>query len=228
MSPSSTSRTAWTRSSSIADRATILRDGRHVITAPLSEFTLESMIEQIVGRARAASPTSRGGTSTLGEPLVELRGVSGAAQAAQRRSDVHRGEVVGVAGLLGSGRSALARVLCGVDPLTSGEIRITGKPVKIANPRDAIAAGIALVPEDRRRQGFVAEHSVASNICLPVLDQLCRVLLGHGGQGRGTRRKRRSSACASRRHRRQRRSGRCPAATRRRSSSPNGWRPSRA
>jgi ribose transport system ATP-binding protein len=81
---------------------------------------------------------------------------------------------VGVAGLLGSGRSALARVLCGIDPLAGGEIRVKGKPVRIASPRDAIAAGIALIPEDRRRQGFVADHSVASNICLPVLDKLSR------------------------------------------------------
>ena len=82
--------------------------------------------------------------------------------------------MVGVAGLLGSGRSALARVLCGVDPLASGEIAVAGRPVRIASPRDAIAAGIALIPEDRRRQGFVASHSVASNICLPVLDRVSR------------------------------------------------------
>ncbi len=158
----------------IADVATILRDGRHVVTAPLAEFTLQSMIEQIVGRASSGFHDLEREEATLGEPLVELRGVSGPGKPRNVDLVVHRGEVVGVAGLLGSGRSALARVLCGIDPLTSGEIRIAGKPVRIANPRDAIAAGIALIPEDRRRQGFVADHSVASNICLPVLDKLSR------------------------------------------------------
>ena len=158
----------------IADVATILRDGRHVVTALLSEFTLQSMIEQIVGRASSGFHDLERQDVALGEPLVELRGVSGPRKPRDVDLVVHRGEVVGVAGLLGSGRSALARVLCGIDPLTSGEIRIAGKPVRISNPRDAIAAGIALIPEDRRRQGFVAEHSVASNICLPVLDKLSR------------------------------------------------------
>jgi ribose transport system ATP-binding protein len=159
----------------IADVATILRDGRHVVTAPLSEFTLQSMIERIVGRQSSGfHDLVRGEVAALGEPLVELRGVSGPRKPRNVDLVVRRGEVVGVAGLLGSGRSALARVLCGIDPLVSGEIRIAGKPVRIASPRDAIAAGIALIPEDRRRQGFVAEHSVASNICLPVLDKLSR------------------------------------------------------
>ena len=156
----------------ISDRATILRDGRHVVTAPLSEFTLASMIERIVGRRAGFDELARG--EVAGEPLLELRGVSGARRPRDIDLTVHRGEVVGVAGLLGSGRSALARVLCGVDPLASGEIAVAGRPVRIASPRDAIAASIALIPEDRRRQGFVASHSVASNICLPVLDRVSR------------------------------------------------------
>src|SRR5689334_23199822 len=156
----------------IADVATILRDGRHVVTAPLSEFTLQSMIEQIVGQKSSGFHDLERREATLGEPLVELRGVTGPRKPRNVDLVIHRGEVVGVAGLLGSGRSALARVLCGIDPVVSGEIRIAGKPVRIAGPRDAIKAGIALIPEDRRRQGFVAEHSVASNICLPVIDKL--------------------------------------------------------
>ena len=82
--------------------------------------------------------------------------------------------MVGVAGLLGSGRSSLARVLAGVQPMTAGEIRVKGKPVAIGKAQDAIRAGIALVPEDRARQGFVAFHSVQTNIDLPNLDRLSR------------------------------------------------------
>ena len=154
----------------IANTATILRDGRHVVTAPIASFTLSSMIEQIVGRRAGGFhvPEAR----TPGEKLVELIGVSGARRPRKVDLVLHRGEVVGVAGLLGSGRSALARVLCGIDKLIDGEIRVAGKLVRIGSPRDAIAAGIVLIPEDRRRQGFVASHSVASNICLPVLGKL--------------------------------------------------------
>ena len=106
--------------------------------------------------------------------MLEARDLSGAGKPLDINLTLHRGEVVGVAGLLGSGRSSLARVLCGIQPKAGGEIRIKGRPITIANPRDAIDAGIALVPEDRARQGFVAFHSVESNIALPNLDRLSK------------------------------------------------------
>jgi ribose transport system ATP-binding protein len=156
----------------IADRATILRDGKHIITAPMADLTLESMIGHIIGRrSRGFSDVVRE-TATIGEVLLEARGLSGAGKPVDIDLTLRRGEVVGVAGLLGSGRSSLARVLAGIQPMVGGEIRIKGKAVSIARPRDAIAAGIALVPEDRARQGFVAFHSVESNIGLPNLDRL--------------------------------------------------------
>lgn len=166
----------------IADTATILRDGQHVVTAPIATFTLQSMIEQIVGRRAGGFHEPE--KTTQGEPLLEMRGVSGIRRPRRIDLTVNRGEVVGVAGLLGSGRSALARVLCGVDRMTEGEIRVGGSVVKINSPRDAIAAGIVLVPEDRRRQGFVADHSVASNIQLPVLKQLSSWAWVRAGQAR--------------------------------------------
>ncbi|WP_224646840.1 MULTISPECIES: sugar ABC transporter ATP-binding protein [unclassified Mesorhizobium] len=156
----------------IADRATILRDGRNVITAPMSELPIETMIEHIVGkRSRGLSDVVRG-ESNVGAPLLELDGVSGVEKPKNVSFVVHSGEVVGLAGLLGSGRSAIARVIAGIDPIVEGEIRIAGEPVAIARPSDAIEAGVALVPEDRLRQGVIAGHSVASNMTLAVLDQL--------------------------------------------------------
>jgi ABC-type multidrug transport system ATPase subunit len=152
----------------------------------LAKFTLQSMIEHIVGRrAGGFHGLAAQQDATVSEPLVELRAVCGVRKPQNVNLVIHRGEVVGIAGLLGSGRSSLARVLCGIDPLVGGEIRIGGKPVRIANPRDAIAHRIALVPEDRRRQGFVAEHSVARNICLSVLDKISKyswVLTGKARQ----------------------------------------------
>ena len=153
----------------IADRATVLRDGKHVVTAPLADFTLDSMIAAIIGRrSRGFSDVARG-TAAIGDVLLEARGLSGQVKPRDVDLTLRRGEVVGVAGLLGSGRSSLARLLCGVQPAAAGEIRVKGEPVSIASPRDAIRAGIALVPEDRARQGFVAFHSVESNVALPNL-----------------------------------------------------------
>jgi ribose transport system ATP-binding protein len=108
----------------------------------------------------------------LGEPLLELKRVSGQRKPRDVDLVVRRGEVVGVAGLLGSGRSSLARLLYGIDPPASGEIRLNGRTVMIANPRDALAAGIVLIPEDRNRQGVIAQHSVGHNIVLSVLDRI--------------------------------------------------------
>ena len=156
----------------IADRATILRDGRHVITAPLSALTLDKIIEYIVGRrSRGFSDVART-SATRGAPLLEVKGLSGPRKPININLTIYAGEVVGVAGLLGSGRSALARVLFGIDPKISGEIRVKGAVVDIANPRDAIAHGLALVPEDRLRQGLVLEHSVEENSSISILERL--------------------------------------------------------
>jgi ribose transport system ATP-binding protein len=87
---------------------------------------------------------------------------------------LHRGEVVGIAGLLGAGRTELARVIAGADVPDAGRILIDGAPVRVRNPRDAIRAGIGLVPEDRKQQGLVLSQTVASNLSLPQLPRLGR------------------------------------------------------
>ncbi|MFZ1962314.1 MAG: sugar ABC transporter ATP-binding protein [Roseiarcus sp.] len=158
----------------IADRATIIRDGRHVVTAPLSELSLEEIIEYIIGRAARGFADVEPGAEATGDALIELRDASGPAKPRNVDLVIHRGEVLGVAGLLGSGRSSLARLLFGMEPLVSGDIRISGDRVKIETPRDAIAAGIALIPENRLVQGLVTQHSVGDNITLPVLDRISR------------------------------------------------------
>jgi ribose transport system ATP-binding protein len=156
----------------IADRATILRDGRRVATAPMSEWALETIIEHIVGRkSRGFSDVARKAVAR-GAPLLEVKGLSGLSKPEHIDLALYAGEIVGIAGLLGSGRSALARVLFGVDRKRSGEIRIKGARVDINSPRDAIARGIVLVPEDRLRQGLILDHSVESNASLPILNRI--------------------------------------------------------
>lgn len=158
----------------ISDRATILRDGRHVITAPLSELPIDTVIEHIVGkRSKGLSDVERG-ASSKGELLLEASGVNGIHKPNDVSFTLHRGEVLGLAGLLGSGRSSLARVIAGIDPVASGAIRIQGKPVTIRKPSDAIGAGVALVPEARATQGIIPAHSVASNMVLAVIGRLSK------------------------------------------------------
>jgi ribose transport system ATP-binding protein len=88
--------------------------------------------------------------------------------------EVHAGEVVGIAGLMGSGRSELARAVFGIDRITAGTVSVKGEPVKIRRPKDAIAHGLVLVPEDRRRQGLVLQHSVRDNLTVTLLRRYSR------------------------------------------------------
>jgi len=156
----------------IADRATILRDGRRVITAPMRELSLDAIIEHIIGRrSRGLSDVDRK-QSKRGAPLLEMKDVNGLRKPVDFNLTLYAGEVVGVAGLLGSGRSALARLLFGIDRLKSGEIIVKGAPVDIASPRDAIRHGLALVPEDRLTQGLILEHSVEANSTISILEKL--------------------------------------------------------
>ena len=156
----------------IADRATILRDGKHVITAPLSDLPIDTMIEHIVGKRSKGLADVQRGNATRGEVLLEARGLSGVHKPHDISFALHRGEVLGLAGLLGSGRSSLARVIAGIEPATAGELRIRGEVVSIRKPADAIQAGVALVPEARATQGIIPAHSVASNIVLAVLNRI--------------------------------------------------------
>ncbi|MEY4696095.1 MAG: hypothetical protein RIT14_523 [Pseudomonadota bacterium] len=156
----------------IADRATILRDGKHVITAPLADLPIDVMIEHIVGRKSKGLADVARVDVTRGEVLLELCGVTGPHKPEDVSFALHRGEVLGLAGLLGSGRSALARVVAGVEPAVSGDIFIKGQKVAIRRPSDAIAHGIALVPEARATQGIIPAHSLADNMVMSVVGRI--------------------------------------------------------
>jgi ribose transport system ATP-binding protein len=159
----------------VADRVTVLRDGRIVGTQPTSQLDLQALIELIVGRAVGEAmeggerPVDRSGT-----PLLSLHDVSTATGLEGIDLELHAGEIVAIAGLMGSGRSELARAIFGIDPLTAGEVRLRGERLRIRRPADAIERGIALVPEDRRAQGLVLGHSVRRNLTLSILRRLSR------------------------------------------------------
>jgi len=156
----------------IADRATILRDGKHVTTAHIADLRIDTMIEHIVGKRSLGLADVERKDVIRGDIALELRNVCGRDKPQDIQLTIHKGEVVGLAGLLGSGRTSLAKLIAGIEPITSGEIRINDRPVNIRRPSDAIAAGVALVPEARATQGIIPAHSVADNATLAVLDDL--------------------------------------------------------
>jgi len=156
----------------IADRATILRDGKHVTTAPIENLPIGTMIEHIVGKRSLGLADVERKSVARGDIALELRGICGRDKPRDISLSIHKGEVVGLAGLLGSGRTSLAKLIAGIEPITSGEILINEQAVNIRRPSDAIAAGVALVPEARATQGVIPDHSVADNITLAVLDKL--------------------------------------------------------
>jgi ribose transport system ATP-binding protein len=155
----------------VGHRATVLRDGRYVGTrllpAPIPEL-VRMMVNRDVSE-HYPPPTRRRGPEILRVEAVARR---------PRLRDVsftlHRGEILGVAGLLGAGRTELARVIAGADLPETGRITIDGAPVRLRSPRDAIKAGVGLVPEDRKQQGLVLPQSVAANLSLPQLPRLGR------------------------------------------------------
>ena len=140
-------------------------------------------------------------------------------------STLRRGEILGLAGLVGSGRTELARAVFGIDPPLAARSRLDGEPIASRSPRDAIARGIYLVPEDRKRSGLLLDLSIAENISLPNLPAYAqRRRWSAGGARRRTPSSSGSGSTSSAPSVDDARSARCPAATSRRWCWPNGWR----
>lgn len=159
--------------SQIADRVTVLRDGRTIATRPMKELPRVELIRLMVGREVAAVFPKE--EVPRGDIVLELHGLGCEASGVRDVSlTVRAGEIVGLAGLVGAGRTELARILFGLTPATSGMIRLRGRPVVVDSPARAVALGIAYVPEDRRRHGVILEMPIAANASLAVLDQMQR------------------------------------------------------
>ena len=151
----------------LADRVTVLRDGETVATHWIEDINETALIRTMVGRGMTQIDPPGGGAA--GDIALEVKGISCAVGGVKDVSfEVRSGEIFGLAGLVGAGRTELARVLFGLTPADSGEIRLQGQIVDARSAVDAVAAGIAYVPEDRRRHGIVLEMPIAHNMTLAV------------------------------------------------------------
>ncbi len=157
----------------ICDRLTVLRDGQLIDTRPIGELDADQVVRMMVGRQLGDmyphAAVERGAPVLTATDLAdgrELHGVS---------LTVHAGEIVGIAGLVGAGRTALAETLFGIRPATAGEIRLSGQPLKLRGPGDAIRRGIGFVPEDRKQQGLFLNMAVRDNVVISAMQRVTRL-----------------------------------------------------
>jgi len=161
----------------IADKVSVLRDGRYIATRATAATNRKDLISLMVGRELKESYPAR--TVAPREVALEVRHLSGNGDEDISFS-VRKGEILGLSGLVGAGRTELARVIFGAEPAESGEILLEGKPVQIRSPQDAIALGIGLIPEDRKHQGVFLDMDIKWNISFTQVRQLSRYAVVDG------------------------------------------------
>lgn len=156
----------------ICDRITVMRDSKYIDTVKTSETNSDALISMMVGRKiENLFPTRE---SKIGEVVLELKNFSREGIFENINFKLHKGEVLGISGLVGAGRSEIVRALFGIDKLTSGKVYVDGKKVNINTPEDAINSGIAMVTEDRALSGLVLDIPIRHNITIVILKMLCK------------------------------------------------------
>jgi ABC-type sugar transport system ATPase subunit len=155
----------------ITDSIVILKDGNLVKTLQTAQTNQQELITAMVGRDIGDTYANLRRNDKLGDVLLEVRGLT-TETIKDVSFDLHRGEVIGFAGLVGAGRTEVARAIFGADNIISGEMLLEGSQIRFKEPRDAIKAGIALCPEDRKEQGLVLLRSLKDNISMPVLSRI--------------------------------------------------------
>jgi ABC-type sugar transport system ATPase subunit len=157
----------------LCDTVTVLRDGSHVATRPASELTQPTLVQMMIGRPLAEYfPSHVGGKA--GDELLRVEQLSSPGKFHDVSFTLRAGEVLGFAGLVGAGRSEVAQAMFGLDPAVTGRLSIAGTPLSFSGPRQAMRAGLGLVPEDRKRQGLVLSMTALANTTLPILETLSR------------------------------------------------------
>jgi ABC-type sugar transport system ATPase subunit len=157
----------------LADRVAVLRDGAHVGTRPTAELSENALIRMMVGRDLSSLYHDEVPRPTPGDVVLDVRRLS-SADVSDVSFQVRAGEIVGLAGLVGAGRSELVRALVGADPVTGGEVVFLGIPRRFGSPRHAVRAGIGLAPEERKAEALFLQRSVRENTAAAIYDQLRR------------------------------------------------------
>jgi ABC-type sugar transport system ATPase subunit len=157
----------------LCDTVTVLRDGRHVCTEPTATLGEATLVQRMIGR-RLEAYFPQHQRVAPGAEILRVEGLSSPGKFSDISFALRAGEVVGMAGLVGAGRSEIAQALFGLDPAVTGSIHVRGLRVDIRHPDDAMQRGIGLVPEDRKRQGLVLSMLTRENTTLPILDRLAR------------------------------------------------------
>ena len=160
----------------IADRVTVLRDGERVDTKPTSEVTKQQIINMMVGRVIYEQPKTRSGVHPDAPVVLRVNRLNAGALVRDVSFELRRGEILGIAGLMGSGRTETARAIFGADEVQSGTIEVGGRRVPIRSPRDAVANGIGYLSEDRKRFGLAVNLSVRDNLAMATYDRFTRGL----------------------------------------------------
>ncbi len=151
----------------ICDRITVMRDGKSVDTQAIPDTSFDEVVKKMVGRELTERYPAR--QPSPGETVLEVKNISGKGRFENVSFSVRAGEIVGVSGLMGAGRTEMMRAIFGLDPLDSGEVWVRGKKVSIRKPDDAVKHGIGFITEDRKDEGLVLDFSVRENMALPNL-----------------------------------------------------------
>lgn len=170
----------------LVDTVTVLRDGRLVRTAPAAEETPERLVSAMLGRSLELAFPDKVYPPADAPVAFRVRDLSRAGAIEHVSFEIREGEIVGLAGLIGSGRSEVARAIFGADRRDSGEIEVGGKRIKIRKPSDAVHAGVVMLPEDRKAQGLLMLRSIVDNVTLPHLGTVSRSgVVARRGERRG-------------------------------------------
>nr|WP_277605902.1 sugar ABC transporter ATP-binding protein [Glycomyces sp. L485] len=166
----------------LCQRVTVMRDGAHVSTDPMDEVTVDQLVRRMVGRELGAMFPKQ--DVEPGEVVLEVEGLSRAGICRDITFEVRAGEIVALAGLVGAGRSEVVQAVFGIEPRGAGRVRVAGRELPSGNPRAAMRAGVALVPEDRRQQGLLLDLSIMRNATLTRRGRLSRFGFLVGGAER--------------------------------------------
>ena len=169
----------------VADRVTVMRDGRHVATVPMGETSIDKLIAMMVGR-ELAQLTRESVPAPAGEVVLEVQGLARRGVLHDVSFQLRRGEILGFAGLMGAGRTEVARAVFGADPIDAGSVRVHGREVAIRSPEQAVAAGIGYLSEDRKHFGLATGLDVQDNILLASFARF-RKAFGFVDEARGRR-----------------------------------------